>query len=81
MKILITGSSGFIGFSVAKTFLEKGISVIGIDNFDPYYSVKLKKLRNDQLKKYKNYTFINADITNKVTIKKKISNIKIDYLF
>ena len=57
MKILITGSSGFIGFSVAKTFLEKGISVIGIDNFDPYYSVKLKKLRNDQLKKYKNYTF------------------------
>jgi UDP-glucuronate 4-epimerase len=81
MKILITGSSGFIGFSVAKTFLEKGITVIGIDNFDPYYSVKLKKLRNDQLKKYKNYTFINADITNKVTLKKKISNIKIDYLF
>jgi UDP-glucuronate 4-epimerase len=81
MKILITGSSGFIGFSVAKTFLEKGLSVIGIDNFDPYYSVKLKKLRNSHLQKYKNYTFINTDITNKILLKKKISKINIDYLF
>jgi UDP-glucuronate 4-epimerase len=81
MKILITGTSGFIGFSVAKTFLEKGINVVGIDNFDPYYSVKLKKLRNSHLQKYKNYTFINTDITNKILLKKKISKINIDYLF
>ena len=81
MKILITGSSGFIGFNVAKTFLEKNISVVGIDNFDDYYSVKLKKLRNNYLKKYKNYTFINVDITNNFLLKKKISKINIDYLF
>jgi len=81
MKILITGSAGFIGFSVAKIFLKKGISVVGIDNFDPYYSVKLKKLRNSHLKKYKNYTFINTDITNKILLKKKISTRNIDYLF
>jgi UDP-glucuronate 4-epimerase len=81
MNILISGSSGFIGFSVAKTFLEKGINVVGIDNFDPYYSVKLKKLRNSHLQKYKNYTFINTDITNKILLKKKISKINVDYLF
>jgi UDP-glucuronate 4-epimerase len=81
MEILITGSAGFIGFNVAKTFLEKDISVVGIDNFDNYYSVKLKKLRNNYLKKYKNYTFINVDITNNFLLKKKISKINIDYLF
>ena len=71
MHILITGSAGFIGFSVAKTFLEKGYFVLGIDNFDPYYSIKLKKLRNSNLKKYKNYKIINSDITNKILLKKK----------
>ena len=71
MHILITGSAGCIGFSLAKTFLEKGFFVVGIDNFDPYYSIKLKKLRNGHLKKYKNYKFINTDITNKILLKKK----------
>ena len=43
MKILITGSAGFIGFSMCEYFLKKKYNVIGIDNFDDYYSVKLKK--------------------------------------
>jgi len=44
MKILITGAAGFIGFSLAKKFLEnKKYKIYGIDNFDNYYSVKLKK--------------------------------------
>ena len=44
MKIFITGVAGFIGFSLAKKFLENGFSVFGVDNYDSYYSVKLKKL-------------------------------------
>ena len=43
MKILITGVAGFIGFSLAHYLLEKNIKITGIDNFDKYYSVKLKK--------------------------------------
>ena len=43
MKVLITGCAGFIGFSFANHLLEKNIKVIGIDNFDKYYSIKLKK--------------------------------------
>ncbi len=44
MKILITGTAGFIGFSLAKELLKnKQNKVYGIDNFDNYYSIKLKK--------------------------------------
>ena len=52
MKLLITGSCGFIGFNLAKKFLENNskIKVYGIDNFDKYYSIKLKKKRLDLLK-------------------------------
>ena len=43
MKILITGVAGFIGFSIAKKLLKMKYNVFGIDNFDTYYSISLKK--------------------------------------
>ena len=47
MNILITGSSGFIGFSLAKQLLKnKNNKVIGVDNLDSYYFLKLKKKKN-----------------------------------
>ena len=70
MKILITGSAGFIGFSLAELLLKKKINVTGIDNFDNYYSPKYKKKRNNILKRYKNFSFKKIDITSK----KKINN-------
>ena len=51
MKILITGSAGFIGFHLSSKILSKGLKVIGIDNLNNYYDVKLKKDRNNILKK------------------------------
>ena len=42
-KIFITGSSGFIGFHVAKKYLDKGYKVHGFDSMNDYYDVKLKK--------------------------------------
>ena len=45
MKILITGFAGFIGFHAAREFLRRGCEVVGIDNFNDYYSVKLKRDR------------------------------------
>ena len=49
MKILVTGAAGFIGFYVAKSLLEKGHSVVGLDNINDYYDVKLKYDRLQEL--------------------------------
>ena len=53
-KILITGAAGFIGYSLCKKLIhDKNNEVIGLDNLNPYYSVKLKKERIKELKKEK----------------------------
>ena len=51
-KILITGCAGFIGYNLSKFLLKKKFFVIGVDNIDNYYSVKLKKERIANLKKF-----------------------------
>ena len=61
---LITGSAGFIGFHLSKKLLDIGHLVYGIDNFDDYYDINLKKKRNNILKKYNNYFFNKFDIKN-----------------
>ena len=63
-KIFITGSSGFIGFHIAKKFLEKGIKVHGFDSMNNYYDVSLKKSRLKILKKYKNFSFTRGNLEN-----------------
>ena len=65
MKILITGSAGFIGFHLSRELLKQKHHVVGIDNFDKYYDVNLKKNRNKILLKFKNYSFYKVDIQKK----------------
>ena len=69
-KILITGSAGFIGFHLCKDLIRnKNLSLIGIDNVNNYYDVKLKKERINILKNlYNNFKFIKIDL-NSVKIK------------
>ena len=65
MKILITGAAGFIGFHLSQNLLNfKKNKIYGIDNFDKYYSIKLKKKRIELLKKKKNFHFQKIDITS-----------------
>ena len=65
MKILITGTAGFIGYSLALHFLKKtNHKIIGLDNLNNYYSVKIKKNRLKELKKYKNFKFYKIDLKN-----------------
>ena len=45
MKILVTGAAGFIGFHTAKQLLDRGDTVVGLDNFNDYYDVSLKEAR------------------------------------
>ena len=65
VKILVTGSAGFIGFYVAKGLLARDDEVIGIDNLNPYYDVKLKENRNQILKEKTNYIFYKVDLADR----------------
>ena len=79
-RILITGVAGFIGFSLAKNLLERKIKVYGIDNFDDYYSVRLKKLRIKLLKKYKNFYFNNVNFNKKKLLEKYFKKNNFSYV-
>ena len=68
MNILVTGVAGFIGFNLAQNFIKKKNFVYGIDNFDNYYSTKIKKKRVNILRKKNNFIFKKIDITNKKTL-------------
>ena len=63
MKILVSGSSGFIGYHLVKQLIKDGHQVLGIDNHNAYYDVELKKLRRDKLIS-KNFKFYLQDINN-----------------
>ncbi|MFS3928304.1 GDP-mannose 4,6-dehydratase [Priestia flexa] len=62
---LITGAAGFIGYFLSKKLLEKGCTVIGIDNINDYYDVRLKHTRLEQLEPYEHFTFLKVDISDK----------------
>ena len=66
--ILITGAAGFIGFHLAHRMLVEGYSVVGIDNLNTYYDVRLKQTRLTILMSYDNFTFSPSDIANKETL-------------
>jgi UDP-glucuronate 4-epimerase len=68
MKILVTGTAGFIGNHLALKLLERGDEIIGIDNLNDYYDVNLKKARLARILDYKNYTDIRADIADRETM-------------
>ena len=77
MKILITGSCGFIGFNVGLFLLEKGHKVYGIDNINNYYDVRIKYNRLKILKRFKSFKFYKINLENEKKIN-KIFNIKFD---
>ena len=78
MKIFITGTAGFIGFSLAKLLLDKKHKVYGYDGVTNYYDVKLKNNRTKILKKYKKFLFTKGMLENQSLLKKSISKFKPD---
>lgn len=65
---LVTGGAGFIGFHLSKSLLEKGAVVIGFDNLNDYYDVKLKEDRLAILEQYEKYTFIKGDLADNADV-------------
>ncbi len=68
MKILVTGTAGFIGFHLAQRLLERGDEVIGIDNVNDYYDVNLKEARLEGLRPYQGFTEVRQDLANRPAV-------------
>ena len=80
MKVLITGNCGFIGFNLSSFLLKKGFSVIGIDNINDYYDIKVKYKRLKNLKINKRFKFFKCDLSDNNKIKKIFKKNKFDYV-
>ena len=63
-RVLVTGTAGFIGMHTASALLDVGAEVTGIDNFDPYYDVRLKEARVGKLTDRTGFTFARVDLAD-----------------
>ena len=68
MKVLVTGTAGFIGSHVALKLLERGDHVIGFDSLNDYYDVRLKKARLARFIEHPRYTHIHADLADRAAV-------------
>jgi UDP-glucuronate 4-epimerase len=64
MKILVTGAAGFIGFHTSLKLLDRGDEVVGLDNLNSYYDVRLKEARLDQLTPQSAFRFVRGDLAD-----------------
>lgn len=77
-KILVTGSSGFIGMHLCQSLLEDGFDIYGIDNMNDYYDVSLKTSRLKELNQFDNFKFEKIDISNLSQLNKVFKKFKPD---
>jgi UDP-glucuronate 4-epimerase len=68
MKVLVTGTAGFIGSHVAIKLLGRGDEVVGMDNMSDYYDVDLKKARLARFQEHPNYTHVHGDLADRATV-------------
>jgi len=80
MRIIITGVAGFIGMHQAEERLKAGHDVLGIDNLNAYYDVRLKEARLAVLARYPNFRFEQADIAEEAAILPLFSRFKPDHV-
>jgi len=78
MRILLTGAAGFIGFHTAKALLARGDEVVGVDNLNDYYPVKLKEARLAQLEPSDKFTFVRTDISDRDAFLDRFKSEKFD---
>jgi UDP-glucuronate 4-epimerase len=65
MTVLVTGAAGFIGYHVAEALLARGEAVVGVDDLNPYYDVRLKEARLDRLRARSGFEFYEADVSDR----------------
>ncbi len=77
MTYLVTGAAGFIGSHVATALLERGETVVGVDNLNDYYSVQLKRDRLVRLTEHANFTFHHVDIADAAALGAALAGAKV----
>ncbi len=70
MNILLTGAAGFIGFHLARRLLERGDTVVGLDDLNAYYDVSLKEARLAQLRGMPGFEFVKADLADRAAMER-----------
>jgi nucleoside-diphosphate-sugar epimerase len=76
--VLVTGCAGFIGWKVSERLLQKNMNVVGVDNLNDYYDLRLKKWRLGTLKKNKNFSLKRLDISRYKPVRRTFSENKIE---
>ncbi|MEN3033461.1 MAG: NAD-dependent epimerase/dehydratase family protein [Aquificaceae bacterium] len=73
---IVSGCAGFIGARVCELLLKEGYTVIGFDNLEPYYDIRLKQYRLEKLQRFKNFSFLMLDLTDRQNLFKELSRVK-----
>jgi UDP-glucuronate 4-epimerase len=76
MKVLVTGAAGFIGMHAAERLLQRGDEVLGLDDLNDYYSVRLKNARVERLRDYEAFTFRQTDIAEPAAVRMVFDHFK-----
>ena len=79
-SILVTGAAGFIGFHLSKRLCDLGYKVVGLDNINEYYDVRLKNSRLDLLRQDQNFTFNQIDLTDKKGLDQLFASNNFEYV-
>jgi UDP-glucuronate 4-epimerase len=69
-RVLVTGAAGFIGYHLSERLLEQGDEVVGLDNLNDYYDVKLKEARLERLQKSRAFRFLKTDLGDRTGVEK-----------
>ena len=77
-NVLVTGAAGFIGFHLSSRLLAAGCSVVGLDNLNPYYSVKLKQDRLAQLEPHPGFTLARVDLADRAAVERVFADNRFD---
>lgn len=78
MRVLVTGSAGFIGSAVSHRLLDRGDEVVGLDNYNDYYEVSLKEARGQRLLERAGCTEIRASVEAREALEELFKTHKID---